>query len=87
MKRTARILLLTSVTLLSGCTVGPVVRRSTVYVNQNNSQGQPVKIGRVAQNQRVKVELVTEAGETMEDTVDIGGWGVVPPKENAPAKP
>lgn len=84
MRSRVRLFLIPTLLLLSGCTIGPKVKDRTVYVNKNDSQGRPVKVGRVAQNAKVKVELETEKGETVEDTIDIGGWGLVPPKENGP---
>jgi len=82
MKYAAVIVATMSVLLLSGCTLGPKVENKTVYVRTNNSAGDSVIVGRVAENKKLKVELVTEKGEIVDDVIDIGGWEISPPKEN-----
>ena len=83
MRCMAKSLLLTSVLLLSGCvTLGPKVETKTIRVNGNNEKGEPVKIGYVKKNIRVPVQYETVKGEIGTAEIDIGGWEVVPPKEN-----
>ena len=88
MRCVASLFLILILLTLSGCEfaprLGPQETIRTVYVNQNDSQGRPVQVARISENKRVKVELITVRGEIVEDEIDLGGWSVIPPKENAP---
>jgi len=83
MKLMGMLFLMTNTLLLSGCSfaprIGPQTETRTVYVDRTDSSGRPVKIGRVAKNVKVPIELETDKGEVIEDTLDIGGWQVSPP--------
>lgn len=75
-------LLMMSLLLCSGCRIGPETKERVVIVRSTDEQGRPVKIGLVGKNVKVPVRYETEKGETGEAVLDIGGWGVVPPKAN-----
>lgn len=81
MKRMAKALLLTStLLLLNSCvTLGPKVEKKAIFVDLTNSEGVPVKIGRVMKNVKVPVDIKTGGGDIVTEEIDIGGWFVVPP--------
>jgi len=68
--------------LLCGCSfrpsIGPTIATKTVYVDATDSNGRPVKIGRIAKNVKLPIEIVTKDG-IVEDEIDVGGWQVSPP--------
>jgi hypothetical protein len=85
MRSLAKLSLLTSALLLSGCapfSIGPTTKENTTFIRTNDEQGNPVKVGHIKHNVKATIQYVRKDDTTGEATLDIGGWDVVPPKEN-----
>jgi hypothetical protein len=55
-----------------------------------DASGNPVSVGRVAENKVVKVMVLDKDGKPVPTKLDIGGWNVsapAPAQDPAPAKP
>lgn len=83
MRRLAKVLLPLSVLTLPGCfTLGPTTKERTTFIRMTDEVGNPVKIGVVRDNIKTTVQIVRQDGSVGEAILDIGGWSVIPPKEN-----
>jgi hypothetical protein len=69
-------------------TLGPRVEQEVIFVHQYDEAGNPVSVGRVAEQRKVKVVTVDPKTKKVYETrVDIGGWNVSKPsvpKEEEP---
>lgn len=81
-----KLLLLSSALLLSGCgpaiSIGPRVEEKTTILKGTDEYGNPVVIGVVKENIKVKVQYVRKDDTVGTAKLDIGGWQVSPPPEN-----
>lgn len=91
MKKSNMVLCLLTLLSLNGClAIGPTTNYKTTFVNQYDSNGNPVKIGRVEENVKVKIRYETDSKDEYVQMLDIGGWSVSPPPLPTPleaAKP
>lgn len=62
-----------------GLSLGPQVERQTVFVKTVDVHGNPVTVGRIAENATLKIVVKKDDGTEYTTEQDLGGWGVVNP--------